>query len=224
MAFHRGVACSIKEAMKLVGNYLSPYVRRVAVSLNVLGMEFELQDLFVFKEPDKVRQLNPVVRIPVLELDDGTRLFESAAILDEIDQLAGPDWALTPPSGLSRRRVMQLTALAIASAEKAQWAFYERRVRPEEKVHEPWIEHNERQVIGGFAALDEVAQGVKEDGWMATADRLTQADISTSVAYTFVGTVLPRLDLKARFPNLARFVARCEGLDEFLRAPLPPQP
>jgi len=210
--------------MKLVGNYLSPYVRRVAVSLNTLGLEFELQDLFVFKAPEKVRELNPVVRIPVLMLDDGTRLIESAAILDEIDQMVGSDRALIPPGGLSRRRVMQLTSMAIASAEKAQWAFYERRVRPEEKVHEPWIEHNEQQVIGGFSSLDAVMKDLDDRSWIAETAGITQADITTSVAFTFAGTVLPRLDLKARFPNLARFVARCEGLDAFLRAPLPPQP
>jgi glutathione S-transferase len=210
--------------MILVGNYLSPYVRRVAVSLNILGLEFELQDLFVFKAPDTVRELNPVVRIPVLVLDDGTRLIESAAILDEIDQMVGSDRALVPPGGLSRRRVMQLTAMAIASAEKAQWAFYERRVRPEEKVHEPWIEHNERQVIGVFSALDDEVKDIDDEAWIAGTAGITQADITTSIAFTFAGTVLPRLNLRARFPNLARFVDRCEGLDAFLQAPLPPQP
>jgi glutathione S-transferase len=224
MAFQRSAACSIIEGMILVGNYLSPYVRRVAVSLNLLDIGFELQDLFVFNSPDTVRELNPVVRIPVLVLDDGTRLVESAAILDEIDQMVGPARALTPPSGLERRRVTQLTALGIAVAEKAQWAFYERRVRPEEKVHEPWIEHNEQQVIGGLTALDEVAHGVDDESWIAGTEDCSQADITTSVAFIFAGTVLPRLTLSEKFPNLARLVARCEGLDAFARAPLPPPP
>ena len=38
--------------MKLIGNYLSPYVRRVAISLEALAVPFELQSLYVFKEPE----------------------------------------------------------------------------------------------------------------------------------------------------------------------------
>jgi len=80
--------------VRLIGNFLSPYTRRVAVSLNILELPFELEELFVFKEPDIVRRHNPVVRIPVLVLDDGTALVESSAILDEIDRMVGPERCL----------------------------------------------------------------------------------------------------------------------------------
>jgi len=93
--------------MRLIGNYLSPYVRRVAVSLNILEWPFELDEVFVFKDPAVVRRYNPLVRIPVLVLDDGSKLFESGAILDEIDRLAVTDRCLTPSEGLQRRRVVQ---------------------------------------------------------------------------------------------------------------------
>ena len=92
--------------MKLVGNYLSPYVRRVAVSLHLLELPFTLDALYVFKEPDVVRQLNPVVRIPVLILDDGSSLVESSAILDEIDQIVGQqiDFIHIQDSGMRPRQ------------------------------------------------------------------------------------------------------------------------
>ena len=105
--------------MRLIGNFLSPYTRRVAVSLNILELPFELEELFVFKEPDVVRRHNPVVRIPVLVLDDGTALVESSAILDEIDCMVGPERCLIPSDGVQRRRVVQTTAIAVACAEKA---------------------------------------------------------------------------------------------------------
>ena len=76
--------------MKLIGNYLSPFTRRVAVSLNAMNMPFEVEELSVFKKPEAVRKYNPVVRIPTLVLDDGEVLVESYAILDSIDQMAGP--------------------------------------------------------------------------------------------------------------------------------------
>ena len=91
--------------MKLIGNYLSPYTRRVAISLNAVGLPFELEHLFVFKEPDRVRAHNPVVRIPTLVMDDGEVLVESYAILDAIDQMVGPDRALAPAVGEERCRV-----------------------------------------------------------------------------------------------------------------------
>ena len=110
--------------MKLVGNYLSPYVRRVAVSLHLLDLPFEFEELYVFQEPDVVRRHNPLTRIPFLLLDDGDTLVDSNAILDEIDQMVGPERCLTPVGGLPRRRVVQTTTIAFSCAEKAQWAFF----------------------------------------------------------------------------------------------------
>ena len=107
--------------MKLIGNFISPFVRRVAVSLNILELPFELENLFVFQNPDAVRRHNPLVRIPVLLLDDGASLVESGAILDEIDRMIGPQRSLTPSGGIQRRQVVQTTAIALACAEKALW-------------------------------------------------------------------------------------------------------
>ena len=159
--------------MKLIGNFLSPYVRRVAVSLNILELPFELDELFVFKEPDVVRRHNPLVRIPVLLVDDGATLVESSAILDEIDRMVGPERSLIPSDGVQRRRVVQTAAIALACAEKAQWAFYEGRVRPAEKIHTPWIEHNERQVLGGLEQLNTVASTIDEGGWVAGTQNIS---------------------------------------------------
>lgn len=205
--------------MQLIGNYLSPYVRRVAVSLYAVGLPFELQPVFVSKNPEAVRPYNPVVRIPALVLDDGDVLVESYAILDEIDQMVGPERALTPPSGKPRRRVMQVTAIALASMEKAQWAYYERRYHPEDKVHQPWIDHNDAQVLGGLGHLDRLA--AEAEGWLAGTDRLSQADVTAAVAYTFASTIRPNLALAEKVPNLARFAARCEALEPFRKAPVP---
>jgi len=206
--------------MKLIGIYLSPFVRRVAVSLNVLNVPFESEPVFVFGEPDVVRRYNPLVRIPILVLDDGENLVESGAILDEIDHMVGPERRLTPESPL-RRRVVQTAAIALACAEKAQWAFYEDRVRPPEKVHAPWIEHNDKQVLGGLAHLNVAAAQVDQDSWIAGTPHMSQADVTTTVAFTFAKTARPHLQLGERFPELSRFAERCETLPEFVAAPIP---
>jgi glutathione S-transferase len=207
--------------MRLIGIYLSPYVRRVAISLDILKLPFELQEVFVFGEPETVRRYNPLVRIPALVLDDGTNLVESGAILDEIDHMVGPEQRLVPNEGPLRRRVLQTASMALGSAEKAQWAFYEDRVRPAEKVHMPWIDHNDRQVLGGFEHLNGTVAKVDDGGWIAGTPEISQADITTAVSYTFANLARPNLELAKRFPELARFAERCEALPAFLKAPLP---
>lgn len=210
--------------MRLIGIYLSPFVRRVAVSLSILKLPFESDDVFVFGERDIVRSYNPLVRIPILALDDGENLVESGAILDEIDQMVSPGQRLTPSDGPLRRRVVQTTAIALACAEKSQWAFYEDRVRPAEKVHTPWIEHNDNQVLGGFRHLNVAAASMTDDGWIAGTPNISQADVTTTVAYTFANIARPNLELAERFPHLSRFAERCETLPAFLETPVPTAP
>lgn len=207
--------------MRLIGILLSPYVRRVAVSLNILQLPFEHDAVFVFGEPDIVRRYNPLVRIPALVVDDGENLIESGAILDEIDHMVSPERRLTPSDGPLRRRVLQTAAMALGCADKAQWAFYEDRVRPAEKVHTPWIEHNDRQVLGGFERLNMAAAKVDDGGWIAGTPHISQADVTTTAAYTFAHLARPNLELADRFPQLSRFAARCESLPAFLKAPIP---
>src|SRR3954463_12722045 len=207
--------------MRLIGIFLSPFVRRVAVSLRILELPFESDEVFVFGEPDVIRHYNPLVRIPILALDDGENLVESAAILDAIDQMVSPERRLIPTDGPPRRRVVQTAAIALACAEKAQWAFYEDRVRPPEKVHTPWIEHNDEQVLGGCQRLDAAAATINEGGWIAGTPNMSQADVTTSVAFTFAALARPNLELAQRFPQLARFAGRCENLPAFLGAPIP---
>ena len=71
--------------MILVGRYLSPFVRRTAVTLKLYGIPFEHQPLSTMTDMDAIKKLNPVGRVPVLVLDDGESLVDSAAILDHLD-------------------------------------------------------------------------------------------------------------------------------------------
>ena len=75
--------------LRLIGHYNSPFVRRVGISLHVLGMPFERELLSVFGDAEAMRAFNPLVRVPALVLDDGTCLIDSAAILDHLDEMRG---------------------------------------------------------------------------------------------------------------------------------------
>src|SRR5215831_11785789 len=98
--------------MILVGQYDSPFVRRVAISLRVLGFAYRHDTRSVFGDFDSMRQTNPLGRIPSLVLDDGAVLIDSAAILDWLDETVGPKRALLPQSGPARRRALRLVALS----------------------------------------------------------------------------------------------------------------
>ena len=103
--------------MKLLGGFLSPYVRRTAVSLNAMGLAYDSEKVPVWDEPEAVRKHNPLVRIPTLVLDDGDVLVESYAILDALDEMAG-DKRLIPASGPERRKVMKVTAVGVGAIDK----------------------------------------------------------------------------------------------------------
>jgi glutathione S-transferase len=126
--------------MILVGQYDSPYVRRVAISLRVLGFEYEHDTSSVFADFDAMRQINPLGRIPSLVLQDGEVLIDSAAILDWLDQTVGPELALVAPGGVERRRALRLIALATGAIDKVGAAAYERLIRPAALRWPEWVE------------------------------------------------------------------------------------
>lgn len=207
--------------VKLIGSYFSPYTRRVAVSLNALEQPYEFEVVSVMTEQEKVRMHNPVIRIPVVLMPDGETLIESYAILDEIDRCVGPKKALMPRFGSLRRRVMQTTALALACMEKAQWAFYEGRFRPENKIYEPWVRHNDNQVVGGLRFLDTLAAKLNPGDWLAGTSRISQADITAAVVCSCINVTRPHLNLVNEFPALMEFRSRCEDLAIFKKSPVP---
>jgi len=201
--------------MKLIGGFVSPFVRRVAVSLNQLGLPYESIPLATSREPEEVRKHNPLTRVPALILENGETLIESWAILDDIDQLVGPDRALIPASGPARRQVLQLISVGTGAAEKTVWAYYELGKRPEEKVHQPWLEQNEGQVLAGYSYLEEKLKSAGVDALFRNGSTLNQAGITCAVAYRFTEFVRPNLDLRGVAPTLAAFSEECEATDDF---------
>lgn len=87
--------------MQLIGMMDSPYVRRVAISLAVLGLPFEHQSVSVFRHFDTFAKINPVVKAPTFIADDGTLLIDSSLILDYLDHLSPPDKRLIPAAQVS---------------------------------------------------------------------------------------------------------------------------
>ncbi len=200
--------------MQLIGMFDSPYVRRVAISMQRLHLPFEHRNWSVGVDFDRIRQFSPLGRVPVLVLEDGTALVESAAILDAIDDLAGPSRALLPATGTLRREALRLMALAVAAAEKAREVVHERMVRPPEKYHEPWVVRCRDQMHGVLGVLEDACARRGPSGWLVD-DRLTQADVTVACMCTFLAESMEVFAEPGRYPRLQAHAAQCEALPEF---------
>ena len=200
--------------MLLIGMFDSPFVRRVAVSLKLLEMPFEHANWSVGKDFDRIREFNPLGRVPTLVTRDGLKLMESGAILDYLDELAGPERALLPRAGAERRAALNLIAMATGAAEKGVLQVYERVFRPEEKRHAPWVERCHVQMSASLAALDRAVgeRGVSQ--WLV-GRRMTQADITAACAFTFLNDALRVAADRVMYASLATLAARCESLPAF---------
>jgi glutathione S-transferase len=200
--------------MLLIGMFDSPFVRRVAVTLKLLGLPFEHANWSVGRDFDRIREFNPLGRVPTLVTRDGLNLAESAAILDYLDELVGPDRALLPRAGAERRAALNFMALATGAAEKGVLQVYERVFRPEEKRHAPWVERCHAQMSAALAALDRAVgeRGVSQ--WLV-GRRMTQADITAACAFTFLDDALRIAADRVMYASLATLAARCESLPAF---------
>ena len=97
--------------MKLIGSLTSPYVRKVRIVLaeKKLDCGFELE--LPWAVDSKVSQVNPLGKVPVLLLDDGTPLYDSRAIVEYLDSTTANN-RLIPANGRERLMVRRWEALA----------------------------------------------------------------------------------------------------------------
>lgn len=195
--------------MILIGVYFSPFTRRVAASLHVLGLPFEQRALHAFNDREAVREYNRLTRVPALVLDHGEILIDSTAILDYLDEEVGPERALMPPSGKDRRHVLQLVAHGIGAIDKASAVYYE-TLRPADKVLSEIIERSTDQVMGGLGVIE----AIKDEPWLC-GSRLTQADITGVIAYQTANFIMPESVNEKSFPRLAERSARASTIPAF---------
>ena len=202
--------------MQLIGMLDSPYVRRVAISLQLLGLKFEHRSLSVFRTFDQFRAINPVVKAPTLVCDDGTVLMDSTLILDYAEALAAPKSLM--PSGLAERQAaLRTIGLALAACEKSVQLVYERNLRPPEKQHEPWAARVLGQMHAAFGDLE--AELAKRPSPPGNAPRIGAAGVATAVAWNFTQRMLPGTLKDAGYPRLRELSAWAEQLPEFVAAP-----
>ncbi len=194
--------------MILYGRNLSPFTRRVAIWCALQGRNLERRELMV-AGPDfeEIKAHNPVARVPILILGDGTHLIETFAICDYLDETAPNGTRLLPERGAERMACLRRLAVANSTAEKAVAMVYERNRRPEELHWRDWQVRVAGQVQGGLAELDRVVPGPEENGGWSGEDGPDGGDIAAIIAIQFVETTNPWL-LEPGYPRLAALAER----------------
>lgn len=206
--------------MILIGQYDSPFVRRVGIALTLYGINFEHRPWSVFRDSDLIRPYNPLTRVPTLVLDDGEALVESHAMLDHLDSLVPAERALFPRGGLERRKALKVATLATGAGEKAVALFYEQRLHSD--VSTLWVERCRAQVRDTFALLE--AELGRRPGAAWFGERMGHADIAAACVLRFVTEAHPGLLDTAAIPALAALAARLEATAAFetIRQPFIP--
>jgi glutathione S-transferase len=196
--------------MFLIGQYDSPFVRRVAIALRLYGLAFEHRPWSTFGDADKIAPYNPLRRVPTLVLDSGEAVIESTAILDYLDERVGPEQAMMAEHGDLRRRQLRICALGSGLADKAVSLIYERVLRKEQLAL--WVERCEAQIGGVLAMLEKERAAVATPYWFG--EQIGHADIMVACALRFTGEAHPAL-FEARYPALQAHAAHCETLPPF---------
>jgi glutathione S-transferase len=203
--------------MVLLGMLDSPYVRRVAISLKLMGVVFEHRPLSVFRTYDEFRKVNPVVKAPSFVCDDGTVLMDSTLILDHVETLVDPARRLMPADVNGRREALRLVGLAMAACEKCVQIYYESSTRPPEKRHEPWRARVVQQANAAFAELEPAVARAKR--WLQ-GERFNAADVAVACAWRFSQHYDAAEVPAAEYPALVAYSRRAEALPEFASTPL----
>jgi glutathione S-transferase len=197
--------------MILIGQYDSPFVRRVAIGLRLYGLPFEHRPWSTFGDAEKIAPFNPLRRVPTLVLDSGEALIESTAILDYLDELVGPEKAMIAERGRERRHALKMCALATGLGDKAVSLVYERVLRKD--ASKIWVERCEAQIGGVLEVLEKERAAIPSPYWFG--DRIGHADIAVACVLRFTGEAHPAFLGGVRYPALTAHAVRCEALPVF---------
>jgi len=203
--------------MILIGQFDSPFVRRVGIALRWYGQAFEHRPYAVFRDGDLIAQFNPLRKVPTLVLDDGTVLTDSFVCLETIDEQAatvhGEDWdrLLLPRRGDMRIEGLRLCGLATGAMDKMVTLIYERLVR--EQRDDAWIARCTSQVLDTLHYLDRVC--ADRAGSYLVHERLSHADVAVSCAVTLASEALPDVLGAQNLPALRAHAERMESTREF---------
>lgn len=190
--------------MFLIGQYDSPFVRRVAVAMRHYGIDFEHRPHSVFRDAELIAIHNPLRRVPTLGLDDGTVLFDSAVCIEVLDGLYAEvhgdedERLLLPRRGPARVTGLRACGFVNGMLDKAVALVYEREVRA--ATDPAWVARCQLQLRQTLAMLERERAAQQTTYWLGS--RLSHVDVIVSCAVTFIDSALPGFLDHSDFPAL----------------------
>jgi glutathione S-transferase len=185
--------------MKLLGRFLSPYTRIVALCLRHYGIAHEQRQLAIVNDEHRqeIESHNSLVRVPVLVLDNGTSIVESEVILKYIESIHnGP--SLFADSHGNDAQLLALYGRAKGIMDRAVAAFYESSRRPEEFR---WNEQLEKLDRDWCACLSDLEAGAPEEGLFG-GNQPNIMDYATVVVLDFLKITRPTHLAQVSIPKL----------------------
>ncbi len=201
--------------MKLFGSRTSPYVRKVRVYLEETGSSYEFIEGETRQPSEHLLAMAPLGKVPVLQCDDGTVLFESLLILEYLDHLRPPDARLLPADGDERWSTLRWHALAHGMIDATTTRLQELR-RPETLQMRERLQWEERRIARTLTAI-EASLGV---GNHLTGNRLSIADLALGVALQYIDFRYPH-DWRLATPRLAKWSAAIHRRPSFIKTQPP---
>ncbi len=184
--------------LTLYSSGASPFARKVRIALAEKKIEFELVDTSPWDASSPVHAANPLGKVPVLTLDDGTQLFDSRVIAEYIDSVS-PVSRLIPEPTRQRIAVRRWEALADGISDALVLLVQEGK-RPAAKRSAEWSALQRQKIDAGVA---EMSSELGERTW-CNGEAYTLADIAVGCTLGYLDLRLAELDWRERYPNLAR--------------------
>jgi glutathione S-transferase len=198
------------STFKLVGMLDSPFVRRVAIALELYGFTYENLPIRTIGDAAEFARYSPLKRAPTIVLPDGAVLFDSHLILAQLDELVAPEHCLLPLEPASRLACRQVMGVAAGLADKAVSAFYEKNFHTPEQRSSRLLDRNRGQLSDSVKWLEERAP--KQ---FLLGNDLSHADVMVGCALTFAQGALPDLIDIEGAPRVAEWWRRLEALPVF---------
>lgn len=208
--------------MELIGMLDSPYVRRVAIAFQLLGIDFKHRSVSVFGDYEAFRNINPVVKAPTLICSNGTVLTDSNLILDYGMSISDCKRQIMPNNLDLKQKALSRIGIALVACEKSIQIVYEQNLRPPEKLHKPWVNRVTEQLISAFtlleSALSEETMQITQITQL-TEETIDLSQVTIAVSWKFVQEMLPTVIKAEDFPALSALSLNAESLPQFKAAP-----
>ena len=200
---------SFAAVLKLVSSPTSPYARKVRIALAEKKIECEIEHTSPWEGDNPVHAFNPLGKLPVLVLDDGTCLFDSRVIVEYLDSVS-PVSRLIPEPARQRIVVRRFEALGDGVCDATALIVVEKR-RPARQQSPEWIARQQRKIEAGVA---EMARELADKTW-CNGEAYSLADIATGCALGYLDLRYAELDWRGQYENLARLAERLDKRPTF---------